>query len=226
MRRVALVAWVCSGVLVGLSACSSDGSGDGTATGDASTSPHDAEATSTEPAGTEPAGTGPDTTEPGTSLAFGDVATVEWHPSTELAGVLELSVDAVREGDMDDFEGLVASGTVEGARPYYVDVTVSNAGDTDLGNRDVPLYLLDTSQALGPPWGFEEPFRPCRSRPLPEGFGAGDVAHTCLVFFARAGARFDAMAFQPSPDDAAITWDGRPSEPRQDRRGRPSRRRR
>jgi hypothetical protein len=213
MRRLGLVAWVCTGALVALGACSSDDamSGEGTPDAGAST-----------PAG-EPTPTDVATTEPGTVLALGDDARVVWRPSADLEGVLELRVDAVREAATTDFDGLVASGTVAGAQPYYVDVTVANVGDTDLGGLDVPLYLLDTSDTLGPPWGFEEPFGPCRSRTLPTAFAPGESRGKCLVFFARAGSTYDAIAFQPAPDAEPITWTGEP-EPAD--RERPSRRRR
>lgn len=213
MRGPGLVAWVCTGVLVALGACSADDgtSGDATPGGGASSPAADRSASDVA------------TTEPGAVLDLGDEATVEWRPSADLEGLLDLRVDAVREASMADFEGLVASGTVASARPYYVDVTVANVGDTDLGGLDVPLYLLDTSDTLGPPWGFEETFGPCPSGPLPRAFAPGDSTRTCLVFFARAGSTYDAMAFQPVPDVEAITWTG---EPEPVDRERPSRRRR
>ena len=163
-------------------------------------------------------------TAPGTELALGDTATVAWHPAADVDALLELSVDEVTEARTRDFRGLVAAGAAEGARPYYVDVTVTNAGDADLGGLAVPLYLRDTSDALGPPWGFAEPFEPCRSRPLPERFARGDTTTRCLVFLARAGASYDAMVFWPTPDQEAITWTGEATEPDRGRRGRPSRR--
>lgn len=218
MGRVGLVAWVCTAGLV-LAGCSSDGApGDGASGAGASAS------TDTSPSGStsdESAEHPQGTTEPGSELDLGDTATVAWRPASDLDGVLELSVDTVRAADTADFDGLVAPGAVEGARPYYVDVTVANAGDTDLGGLDVPLYLHDTSDSLGPPWAFTEPFRPCRSRPLPASFAPGDTHRTCLVFFARAGSTYDAMVFQPTPDREAITWTGEAATPRQDRRDRP-----
>lgn len=222
MGRVGLVAWVCSAVLVVLTACSAD---DGTPrAGGASTPPAGETADGSRTAA--PSATDVDTTEPGSVLGLGEDATVVWRPAPDLEGVLDLRVDAVREAARADFDGLVAPGAVEGARPYYVDVTVANVGDADLGGLDVPLYLLDSSDTLGPPWGFEEPFTPCRSRPLPRSFAPGDSTSGCLVFFSRAGATYDAMAFQPTPDQEAITWTGAPAKAERSERERPSRRRR
>lgn len=226
MGRVGLVAWACAVVL--LAGCSgqtgADTDGDGTSTAGASTPP------ATEPSdgasAEDSSGTVADTTAPGSVLDVGDTATVAWRPAPDVEGALELGVEAVREADPADFDGLVAAGTVEGAQPYYVDVTVANAGDTDLGGFDVPLYLLDTSDTLGPPWAFAEPFRPCRSRPLPTSFEPGDSTAKCVVFFARAGASYDAMVFQPTPDQEAVSWTGEATEVDRDRARRPSRRRR
>jgi hypothetical protein len=210
MRRVGLVGRVCASLLV-VAGCSSDD--DPQAQPTAQTSDRTSERVAN-------AGT----TAPGTELALGDTATVAWRPAADVEALLELSVEEVTEARRRDFAGLVAAGAAEGARPYYVDVTVTIAGDVDLGGLAVPLYLRDTSDALGPPWGFAEPFEPCRSRPLPERFDRGDTTTRCLVFLARAGAAYDAMVFWPTPDREAITWTGEAAEPDRDRRGRPSRR--
>ena len=164
-----------------------------------------------------------DGTEPGTELGFGDSAVLAWQPTQDLAGELELTVEAVAEQRQSVFDGWTRDDAMVASRPYFVTVTLANVGDTDLGGLDVPLYLLDTSDTLGPPWSFEEPFAPCRSRPLPAAFAPGDSTRTCLVYFARAGSTYDAMAFQPVPDVEAITWTG---EPERVDRERPSRRRR
>ncbi|WP_457208743.1 hypothetical protein [Nocardioides sp. P5_C9_2] len=218
MGRVGLVAWGCTAVLI-LAGCSTDRSSADDAPGAGSSTPADA----SPGAAADGAASDEDTTEPGSVLDLEDTATVAWRPSADLAGVLELSVDAVQEADTADFDGLVAPGAVEGARPYYVEVRVANAGDTDLGGLDVPLYLLDTSDTLGPPWAFTQPFRPCRSRPLPASFAPGDTHSACLVFFARAGSTYEAMVFQPTPDREAITWAGGAAAPPEGRRDRPSR---
>jgi hypothetical protein len=217
MGRVGTVAWVCTAVLA-VTGCSSGDDPPGSAsTGTAG----DAAESSTDPSAGASSASGVETTAPGSALELGDRATVAWRPTAGVEGVIELRVDAVREARTADFAGLVAPGAVEGARPYYVDVTVTNVGHADLGGLAVPLYLQDTSGTLGPPWGFEEPFAPCRSRPLPEHFGPGDATGTCLVFFARAGSTYDAMAFAPNADQEAITWTGEAAEAA---RGRPSRR--
>jgi hypothetical protein len=213
MRRIALVGWACAGLLV-LAGCSS---GDDPQARPSVETPESA-------AGAGAGASAPGTTAPGTGLALGETATVAWRPAAGVDALLELGVDEVTEARMRDFAGLVADGAVEGARPYYVDVTVTNAGDGDLGGLDVPLYLRDTSGALGPPWGFAEPFGPCRSQPLPRSFAPGETARRCLVFLSRAGAAYDAMVFWPTPEQEAITWTGEATEPDRDGRGRPSRR--
>ena len=208
---------VCVGVLVGVTALAGCSSG-GDPAGEASTA-SPAAAPAEDAAAV-------DTTEPGSVLDLGDEATVPWRAAPELEGVLELSVDAVREGRVRDFEDLVAAGAVEGAQPYYVDVTLTNAGDSDLGGLGVPLYLRDTSDTLGPPWGFEEPFTPCRSRPLPEVVRPGrHHPHVPgLLRPGRGGVRRDGLPAEPRPGGHHLDRRGDP--PAGDRADRPSRRRR
>src|SRR6476620_11163589 len=81
-------------------------------------------------------------TDPGTDLDLGDEATVVWQPRADLTGVLDVSVDAVAEQDESVFDGWVSE-VMPDARPYFVTVTLANAGEADLAGLDVPLYLRD-----------------------------------------------------------------------------------
>jgi hypothetical protein len=55
-------------------------------------------------------------TDPGTDLGFGDEATVVWQPESDVAGVLDVSVDAVAEQDESVFDGWVSE-VMPDARP-------------------------------------------------------------------------------------------------------------
>jgi len=61
---------------------------------------------------------------------------------------------------------------------------------------------------------------------LPWFGGSAAVWATCLVFFARADAAYDAVAFAPAPDQEPVTWTGEVTRAGRDRSDRPSRRRR
>ena len=162
-----------------------------------------------EPQVDPPAATDTPTAEPTsesapTEVGFGYAQSVAWAPASDVAGTLTISVEKVRSGDFGDFVGLAGSGITKANQPFYVDVSIANEGDVDLGGLDVPLYLEDSRGTLSPPWGFAAPFEPCASGPLPDAFAPGDEAEVCLVFFASPAATFESITFQPTTETAAV----------------------
>lgn len=172
----------------------------------------------------EPASTGPESylpvpddvtlTAPGTDLELGRPATVAVPLDDREVGVLRLRVDEVAEVTAQEFRGWLGPQALDESRPYFVQVRVTNAGDTQLGGHDVPLYLLDDNGTLGPPWAFDGRFRPCQSGPLPRRFAPGDRASTCLVYLAPMKATVESLAFVPTGDAEPITWTGKVDEPK------------
>ncbi|MCF6379582.1 hypothetical protein L2K70_18380 [Nocardioides KLBMP 9356] len=165
-------------------------------------------------------------TDPGTDLRFGEEATVVWQPEADLAGELDVSVDAVAEQAPSVFDGWVSE-VVPDARPYFVTVTLANAGESDLGGQQVPIYLRDDAGSLGAPWTLGGDFSECQSGPLPTPFDAGAEAEMCLVYLVPDGGRVRDLVFEPTEGYDPITWSGevtRPaekgksSEPKQDRK--------
>jgi hypothetical protein len=199
MRRTLLLT-VALGVVLAASACSRPGPG---AEPETSTPP----ATGAAADGTEPG------TEPGTELDFGDSAVLAWQPTQDLAGELELSVEAVAEQRQSVFDGWTRDEAMAAARPYFVTVALANVGDTDLGGQDVPLYLRDTRGTLGAPWTLGGDFTACQSGPLPVPFGAGAEAEMCLVYLVPDGGRVRDLVFEPTEGYDPITWSGDVEEP-------------
>ena len=95
-----------------------------------------------------------DGTEVGADLTFGDTATVIHEPTKNTGTVLELTVDKAVEGTTDDFSGFVLDDYTRSATPYYVDVTVTNVGEGDVGGSPVPLWGVDAQNTLLPPASF------------------------------------------------------------------------
>ena len=152
-------------------------------------------------------------TEPGTDLEFGEPATVVWQPATSTTRTIEVSVDAVSEQSQSVFDGWVRDEAMAAARPYFVTVSVTNAGEDDLGGLDVPLYLRDDTGALGAPWTVGGDFTACQSGPFPYPFGPGAQAEMCLVYLAPDGARIKDMVFEPTEGFDPITWTGDVTRP-------------
>ena len=160
-------------------------------------------------------------TAPGTDLAFGESAVLVWKPEADLTGELELSVDRVSEQDQSVFEGWARDEAMAASRPYFVAVTVTNVGESDLGAQAVPLYLRDEEGALGAPWTLGGTFAECQSGPLPDPFPAGTEVEMCLVYLVPDGGRIRDMVFEPTEGYDPITWTG---EVRQARRSEGDRR--
>lgn len=201
-----------------LVACSGGGAGDGSGYGD----PSEPSAGSGTPTPAEPQETDSPAfptsvtpTEPGARLAYGDQATVAWQLPGGGVGVVDLRVDRVRAARRKEFRGWLGGQALEQARPYYVDVRVTNVGESDLGGHDVPLYLRDQNGTLGPPWAFDGTFEACPSGPLPASFAPEQRLRTCLVFLAPQRAEIEAMVFMRDADFEAITWTGEVTPPRE-----------
>ena len=148
------------------------------------------------------------TSDPGTALSYGDAATLVWQPTADLTGVLELTVQDVQERRPSVFDGWLADDTMQDARPYFVTVTLTNVGESDLAGQAVPIYLRDDRDRLGAPWTLGGDFTPCQSGPLRSPFEGGASAEMCLVYLVPDGAHIEDMVFEPTEGYDPITWTG------------------
>lgn len=202
-RRAALPAVLLTASLV-LSACGSGkNAGEPDPSGSTSGTPS---ATSDGYAVQVPAGV--EVTAPGSTLSFGDSATIAWAPRQDLVGALTLKVTTVRQGTVKDFSGFVIDDKTKASTPYYVDVTVTNVGATDLSGIMAPLYLVDGTNTLYGPNKFESTFAPCAAKPLPDKFVPGKIAKVCLVYLAPNHGTLEAISFRPNQEFNPITWTG------------------
>lgn len=147
-------------------------------------------------------------TKAGTELEFGKTATVAYEPNSAKGSVLALRVDSVRTGTIADFSGYQLDARTKQSRPYYVRVTVRNAGDGDLGRSPVPLLAVDSRDTLVQPSTFDNTFERCPSTPLPASFGAGKTYRGCLVYLIPAGGKVTAISYRPLQAFEPITWTG------------------
>ena len=152
-------------------------------------------------------------TDPGTDLDFGEPATLVWQPAQDLTGVLDLTVDSVAEQRQSVFDGWTRDEAMATARPYFVQVSLTNTGESDLAGQAVPLYLRDDTGALGAPWTFGGDFTACQSGPLPTPFPTGTETEMCLVYLAPDGARVRDLVFEPTDGYDPITWSGEVTRP-------------
>ncbi len=187
-----------------LSGCSNDEPGDRQpVSGDTSSSPTSTEAT---PYLEVPEGV--ELTPQGSELELGDTATVAYEPRQRTVGALDIKVTAVERASFELFEGWELTKETRKTTPYFVRATVENVGETDLGGRPVPLYIVDGENRLIEASVFTGSFRPCDGSMFPERFRTGDIQKACLVYLAPDEGRLTAVSFRPTQEFDPITWTG------------------
>jgi hypothetical protein len=201
MTRYPLLGLAVAGVLA-LGACSGDSGGTPEAGG--STTPT---ATSSEtpylpvPAGVE-------LTPQGSQLSVGDHAVVAYEPRQDQVGALDIQVTALVKTSIKDFSAWQLSDEQKKSNPFYVRATIKNVGDTDLGGRPVPLYVVNDQNVLLESTPFASSFEPCPSTPFPDTFGPGDSVKACLVYLAPNHGDLVSVSFRPEETFNPITWTG------------------
>ena len=159
-----------------------------------------------------------DLTEAGTSLEFGQAATVAYEPNVKKSSVLSMAVQSVQTGKIADFASYQLDERTRRSTPYYVHVKVKNAGEGDLSRAAVPLLAVDGRNTLIQPSSFNNKFDKCPSTPLPPKFTAGQSARLCLVYLVPDHGKLTEMSFRPLQAFEPIVWKG-DIEPAQGQKG-------
>ena len=151
---------------------------------------------------------GVELTKAGTQLKFGDKATVAYEPNSERNTVLELAVNSAAEGTIADLGSYVLDERTKESTPYYVDVTVTNVGDGDVGQTPIPLWAVDDANTLIQASSFTNSFTRCPSTPLPTTFAPNATVTTCLVYLVPDHGKLTGVSFRPLQAVAPIVWKG------------------
>lgn len=151
---------------------------------------------------------GVDLTKAGTELKFGQKATVAYEPNSERNTVLELTVSSASEGTIADLGTYVLDDRTKQSTPYYVDVTVTNVGDGDVGQTPIPLWAVDDANTLIQASSFTNSFTRCPSTPLPTTFAPNATVTTCLVYLVPDHGKLTGVSFRPLQAVAPIVWKG------------------
>ena len=203
VRRLAPVALAALFPLGALTACGGDGDDDGG-------SP-DPTASASESSGPYlPVPDGVELTAPGTELEVGTSGVIAWQPRQNLVGVLDINVtQLVRTTFAQSFEGWdVKAEQKKGLTPYFVRATVANLGETNLSQRHVPLYAVDSDDTLVEPTEFTDDFEACPGGALPRGFFSDDSTEVCMVYLVGEGLELSGVTFRPTEEFEPITWTG------------------
>jgi hypothetical protein len=147
-------------------------------------------------------------TTPGSQLSVGDHAVVAYHPRQDQVAALDIQVTDLERTGIKDFAAWQLSKQQQESTPYYVRATIENVGDTDLGGREVPLYVVNEENLLLQATPFASSFAACPSAPFPKRFGPGATADVCLVYLAPDHGELVAVSFRPEDTFDPITWTG------------------
>ena len=212
LRRVGLG---CAALLIAgpaLAGCSGDEAPSGDPTSSESTA--SSQSTSPSPAETAaapylPVPDGVELTAQGSELAVGDHAVVAYRPRQEQVAALDIRVTSLeRTTFKKSFQGWKLDDASKKANPYFVRAKLTNVGETDLGRRAVPLYIVDGNNTLVESSRFASTFKPCPSESLPKKFPTGAKARVCLVYLAPDRGDLTAVSFRPTQEFNPITWTG------------------
>jgi hypothetical protein len=183
-------------VALGLAACSSSG-GDSSAKASAS------------PTSTISVPSGVSLTDEGSTLSFGQSATVIFAANQKRGSTIEVSVKKAVKGSVSDFKRFILDDPYKKkADYYYVYVTVKNVGEGDVGGVPVPLWGVNAKNVLLPAVNFTTHFAKCPSKPLPAKFAAGASFSTCLVYLSPNHGTLESVSYRPTQAFNPITWTG------------------
>lgn len=152
-------------------------------------------------------------TDAGAELKFGETATVAYEPNAERNTVLEMTVTAAQQGTIADLGSYVLDDRTKASVPYYVNVTVKNVGDGDVGQTPIPLWAVDSANTLIQASSFTNSFTRCPSTPLPTTFAPNATVSACLVYLVPDGGTLTGLSFRPLQAVAPILWTGTVTPP-------------
>jgi hypothetical protein len=159
----------------------------------------------------------------GSQLQVGDTATVAYELRQGVVGVLDVKVTRLEKTSFKkSFVGWDLDQSQRKSNPYFVRVTLTNRGDTDLGGKKVPLYIVDGTNTLVEATTFASAFPPCEPGVFPKKFKTGKKLKACLVFLSPKKGELTAVSFRPTQAYDPITWTGdleKPKPPKPDKGG-------
>jgi hypothetical protein len=164
--------------------------------------------TVTLPTGNVNVPSGVELTKAGAQLKFGQKATVAYEPNAQRNTVLEMTVASATQGSIADLSSYVLDERTKASTPYYVNVTVTNVGDGDVGQTPIPLWAVDDKNTLIQASSFTNSFSRCPSTPLPTTFAPHATVSACLVFLVPDHGKLTGVSFRPLQAVAPIVWTG------------------
>lgn len=174
-------------------------------TAESSTSPR-----STPASTSASAPTSTELTKAGSTLSLGQTATVDWADSSDEAPArIQVTVNAVEKGSLEDFAGSSSQEKLAGYTPYYIDVTFTALADSaaeypspdsDVRGRTSGGASAQTLITIG--------LDKCSSPDFEKTWTAGASVTGCRALVVPDGQTLDEVSFAVGPDSSAgsVTW--------------------
>ncbi len=151
----------------------------------------------------------------GSQFEVDDTATVAYELRQGVVGVLDIRVSRLEKTSFKkSFVGWDLDPSQKKSNPYFVRATITNRGETDLGGKKAPLYIVDGTNTLVEATTFASAFPPCEPGEFPKKFKPGQKLKVCLVFLAPKKGDLTAVSFRPTQDYDPITWTGELQKPK------------
>jgi hypothetical protein len=207
-------------LLAGCSGDDSSSSAGKPTSGSSSSDPTDAGSTSPSPSSTIPVPAGVELSPEGSQLAVGDTATVAYQLRQGVIGVLDIKVTRLEKTSFGkSFVGWDLDQGQKNSNPYFVRVTLTNRGENDLGDKQIPLYIVDGTNTLVEATTFASSFTPCQPGVFPKKFKPGAKLKACMVFLSPKKGDLTAVSFRPTQEFDPITWTGALEKPQKPQGG-------
>jgi hypothetical protein len=165
-------------------------------------------------------------TPPAAKLGFGDTATVAWIPPSRFSATggqqgyrLEVTVDSIEQGTLDDFKNIDLDADQKRSTPYYVKLNVKALEDVKAGTDDPDIALKaidDRGQEQGEVIFFGS-FDRCENADVPRPFTSGKSYDSCLTYLVPGGGSIEEVRWNDGPSrknevspyfDKPIVWSG------------------
>jgi hypothetical protein len=226
LKRVGFAAVVLAASASLVAGCSDDDKGPDVGASPSAGASGSVSASESESAGSSlPVPEGVELSPEGSQFQVGDTATVAYELRQGVVGVLDIRVSRLEKTSFKkSFVGWDLDQGQEKSNPYFVRATITNRGDTDLGGKKVPLYIVDGTNTLVEATTFASAFTPCEPGAFPKKFKPGRKMKVCMVFLAPKKGDLTAVSFRPTQDYDPITWTGdleKPKPPKPDKPGKP-----
>lgn len=150
-------------------------------------------------------------TEPGTQLALGEEGVIAFERRQKQVGVLSVTVERIeRTSFQESFKDWNVDDLTAARTPYFVRLSVTNVGETDLGGLqlDNVIWADDGTRLEAPTYYTKKELPVCVGGPLPAEFATDATTELCQVFFIAPAHTLQAVSFRPPAGLEDVTWTG------------------